>query len=103
MYSFSTSFCTVPLTLRMSAPCRSRHSHVQSQQNGSRGVDGHRRRNFIEVDAIEQALHVFDGIDRHADFANFAHGQRVVRIHANLRGQIECDGESGGALARRYL
>ena len=49
-------------------------------------------------DALEQALHVGQRGDRHADAAHFARGQRMVGIHAHLRGQIEGHRESGGAL-----
>ena len=31
----------------------------------------------------------FDRIDGHFDFANFSHGQRIVRIEANLCWQIK--------------
>jgi len=36
-----------------------------------------------------------------ADFADFREGQRVVRVHADLRGQIEGDGEAAWPLLRR--
>ena len=47
---------------------------VEGEQNRCRGVDGHGSGNLGEVDAIEKALHVFDGINGDADFAHFAEG-----------------------------
>ncbi len=87
----------------MSVPCRLRDRHVQRQQDRRRGVDGHRRRNCRQVDAIEQALHVFDGIDRDADLADFSHRERIVGIEADLGGQIEGDREAGGAVGEQVL
>ncbi len=72
--------------------------HVEREQNACRGVDGHRRRNAVERDVREEALHVFNGIDGDADFADFAESHGRVRVIADLRGQVEGDGEAGGSL-----
>ena len=103
MYSLSTSFCTVPESLRMSAPWRRATADIERQQNRGRGVDGHRGGNLGQFDAVEKALHVFDGIDGHADFSDFPDGQRMVGIQADLRGQIEGDGEPGGAVGQQIF
>ena len=50
-------------------------------------------------DAIEERLHVFERIDGDADFSYFAWRERVIGIHADLRGQIEGDGEAVSHLA----
>ena len=46
----------------------------------------------------EEALHVFDGVDGDADFADFADGHGRVGVVADLRGQVEGDGKAGGSL-----
>ena len=58
---------------------------------------------LLQVDAVEQAHHVFDGIDGDADFADLAHGQRVVGVEADLRRQIEGHAQAGGAVAQQIL
>ena len=46
----------------------------------------------------KSAPHVADVADRHADLADLAAGQDVVRVVAGLGGQVEGDGEAGLAL-----
>src|SRR6266436_887111 len=77
-----------------------RDGYVQAEEDGGRCVDGHGGGNSFEGVAVEKSFHVFEGIDGHADFADFAEGERVVGVHADLRGQIEGDGEAGLALAQ---
>ncbi len=71
-----------------------RHGDVQRQQNRGGRVDGHRSRDAFERNAVEERLHVFERINRDADFADFALRERMIGIHADLRGQIERDGKS---------
>ena len=59
--------------------------HVQSQQDRCRGIDRHRSRNLRQLNAGEKPLHVFNRIDGDADLADFARGQGMVRVHADLR------------------
>ncbi len=66
-----------------------RNSNVKRQQNRSGRVDGHRRGNLRQIDAVEEALHVFDRVDGYTDFADFTHGQRVVGVEADLRRQVK--------------
>jgi hypothetical protein len=68
-----------------------RNGHIEREQDARRGVDGHRRRDVVERYAVEEALHVLDGIDRYADFADFAEGEGLVGVVADLRRQIEGD------------
>ena len=103
MYSFSTSFWIVPESLRTSRPVRRAIDDVQRQQNRRGGVDGHRGGDLLQVDAVEQPHHVFDGVDGHAHLADFAHGQRVVGVQPDLRRQIEGDAQAGGALAQQIF
>ena len=56
---------------------------------------------WSSADAFEQPLHVGQRTDRHADAAHFAGGQRMIGIEAHLRGQIEGDRKSGGALRKQ--
>ena len=89
MYSLSTSFCTVPESLRMSAPCR----FATATYSASR-IDA------VELMVIEVEIFVRSmpenrrsmsstGVDRHADLADFSHGERVVGVQPDLRGQVE--------------
>ena len=71
---------------------------VQRQQDGSRGVDGHGSGNLGEVNAVEEALHVFDRVNGYTDFADFAERKRIVGVEADLGGQIEGDGKASGAV-----
>ncbi len=61
-------------------------------------VDGHRGGDGVELDVSEEALHVLDGVDGDADLADFADGHGVVGVVADLGGEIEGDGEAGGAV-----
>jgi hypothetical protein len=92
MYSFNTSFCTGQLATRdaLLFPCHD----VHRQQNGSRSVDRHRRRDAVERNVLEQALQIFDGIDGNTDPSNFSLGHRVVRVVPHLSGKIERRRES---------
>ena len=74
------------------------HGDVERQQDDGRRVDGHRRRDAIERDAVEQRRHVLDRVDRHADAADLAGGERVIGVVADLRRQIEGDAQAADAL-----
>ena len=71
---------------------------IERQQPGGGGVDGHRRVHLAERDAVEQRAHVAKMRDRHADLADLAAGERMIRIVTGLGRQIEGDGEPGLAL-----
>ena len=47
-----------------------------------------------ERQAVEQRRHVLDRVDRDADASDFAGGERVVRVVAHLRGQVERDAQA---------
>ncbi len=76
---------------------------IKCQQDGRGRIDGHRGGNFGEVDAGEQALHVLDGVDGDADFADFAGGQWVIGVQADLGRKVEGDGESGSAVGEQVF
>src|SRR6266704_2090512 len=75
--------------------------NVEAEQDGSCGVDGHGGGDFFERDTVEERLHIFEGVDGDANFTDFAEGERMIRIHADLRGEIEGDGEPGLSLAQK--
>src|SRR5260370_15772250 len=77
-----------------------RNGYVEAEEDGGGGVDGHGSGNFFERDGVEKSFHVFEGVDGDADFADFAEGERMVGVHANLRGEIEGYGKAGLALAQ---
>ena len=69
--------------------------NVHREQRGGRRVDGHRRRDFVERNTVEQHVHVVDRIDGDTDPTDFTAGARRVGVDAHLRGQIERDREAG--------
>jgi hypothetical protein len=68
-----------------------------------RAVDRERDGDPVQVDAVERDLEVAQRVDRHADPADFALGERVVRIQADLRGQVEGDVQPGLAVGDQVL
>ncbi len=68
---------------------------VHGQQDGGGGVDGHAGGDFVQRDVAKQQRHVIQGGDGDADLADFAGGDGVVGIVADLGGEIEGDGEAG--------
>ncbi len=54
-----------------------------------RAVHGHRHAHLVERDAVEQDLHVLDGVDRDAGLADIADDARMVAVIAAMRRQIE--------------
>ncbi len=91
----------VPEILREVGALAARDQHVKAQQNGRRGIDGHRRGDAGEFDAIKEPLHVGERADGDAHAPHFAGGERMIGIHAHLRGQIEGDGKPGDALRQQ--
>src|SRR5438132_9206140 len=64
---------------------------VEGQQDRAGGIDGHRRRDFLERNVLHQELHVRERGDRDADLADLAFGHRVVGVVADLGRQVEGD------------
>ena len=89
MYSLRMSFWTVPPSLAAWDAPRVGHGDVEGQQDGRRGVDGHRRGHLAERQPVEQRLHVLEAGDRHPCPADLAERLRGVRVVAHLRGQVE--------------
>ncbi len=59
------------------------------RQDGA--VHGHRHAHLIERDAVEQDLHVLDGIDGDAGLADIADDPGMIGVIAAMGGQIEGD------------
>ena len=59
----------------------------QHREHGA--VHRHRHRHLLEGDAVEEDLHVLDGVDRHAGLADVADDARVVGVVAAVGGQVE--------------
>ena len=98
MYSLRMSFWTVPAELAGVGAAAPGCCDVEREQDGGGGVDGHRGGDGVELYARKEALHVLDGVDGDADLADFAEGHGVVGVIADLGGEIEGDGEAGGAV-----
>ncbi len=61
------------------------------QHRQHRAVHRHRHRHLVERDAVEQDLHVLDGVDRHAGLADVADDARMVAVVAAVGGEVEGD------------
>ena len=78
MNSLRMSFWIVPeLLLRHALLLGGDDVARQHRQHGA--VHGHRHAHLVERDAVEQDLHVLDGIDRHTGLADVADDARMIR------------------------
>ena len=68
---------------------------VQQEQQRRGRVDRHRGRDLVERDPVEEELHVGERVDRDAGPPDLAGGARVVGVVAELRREVERDGEPG--------
>ena len=75
-----------------------RHHQIHRPEHAGRRIDGHRRGDLFEVDAVEEDLHIFERIDGDAALADFAFAGRVIGVVAHQRGQIEGDREPAAAV-----
>ena len=98
MYSLSTSFWMVPVSAGGGDALLLGDELVQQQQQRGGSVDRHRGRHLVERDAVEQHPHVLDRVDRHADLADLAVGDRGVGVVAHLGRQVEGHGQPGRAV-----
>ena len=71
------------------------HRQVHGQDDGAGRIDGHGGGHLVQGDALEESLHVPQGVDAHPDLAHFALGQGVVGIIADLGGEVEGHGQPG--------
>ncbi len=71
-------------------------SHDIPGQNGQHGaVHGHGHGNFFQGNLVEKNLHVFDGVNRHAGFADVARDAGMVGVIAPVGGQVKGHGQAG--------
>ncbi len=76
---------------------------VHRVDDRGRTVDGKGRRYLRKIDTVEQDLHLRKIGERHADLADLRTRDRVDRVVAALRRQIERHGEAGLALIEQEL
>ncbi len=76
---------------------------VKQEQHRRRGVDGHRGRDLVEWNVLEQDFHVLERIDRDTDLADLSVCHGIVRVVADLGGQVEGDRESRLPLLQQEL
>ena len=101
MYSLRMSFWIVPAHLVGGGSLPLGCGDVEAEQQRGGGVDGHGRADPAQRDAVEQRLHVLQAAYRDAHLAHLALGQGVVGVVADLRGQVEGDGEPGLSLLQQ--
>ena len=71
-----------------------RHCDVHRKKDGRRRVDRHGRGDLAEIDLVKEDLHISKGVDRNADLADLALGDRIRGVVADLRREVKCAGES---------
>ena len=64
---------------------------VTREHRQHRAVHRHRHRHLVERDAVEEDLHVLDGVDRDAGLADVADDARMVAVVAAVRREVERD------------
>ena len=78
-----------------------RDGDVHRKKYRRRGVDGHRGRDLVEGDAVEEYLRVGKAVYRDADLAALADRHRVVGVVAYLGRKVERDRKSRRTLAQQ--
>ena len=71
---------------------------VEEKKNRRRCVDRHRRRDLVQRNLVETGAHVIDRVDRDARAPDLAEAARVVRVAAELGGEVERHRETGRAV-----
>jgi hypothetical protein len=69
------------------------------EHRNDRAIHGHRHGNLVERDALEQDLHVLDGIDGDPCLADISDDARMVAVIAAMGGEVE--GHRNALLAGR--
>src|SRR5665809_107684 len=76
---------------------------IHGEEHGGRARDRHRGRDSLEVDLVEQDLHVGQAVHGHAATADLALRVWLVGIAAHQRGHIEGDAQARLALLDQEL
>ena len=103
MNSFRQSFCTVPPISPARDAAHVGERDVEREQHDGRPVDGHRRRDLVERDVVEEDLHVAQRVDGDAAHADLAERARAVGVVAHEGGEIEGGREARLALREQVL
>ena len=85
-----------PRELVAGDPVLLRDQLVEQQEHRARRVDGHRGRDLVERQPVEQDAHVVDRVDRHTDLADLAVRDRLVAVVAHLGRQVEGHAQAAG-------
>ena len=80
-----------------------REHDVHRQQNPRGRIDRHRHRDVLQIDAVEQRLHVGERIDRHALTAHLAFAHRMVGVVTHQRRHVEVRRQAGLSLRDEIL
>ena len=68
---------------------------VHREQDPRGRVDRHRHGDLLEIDALEERLHIVEHVDRHAFAADLAEPSRVVGVVAHQGRHVEVHREPG--------
>ena len=77
-----------------------RDHEIHCPQYRGRRIDGHRDRGLLEIDAVEEDLHILKRIDGDAAFAKFDFALHRIGIESHERRQIEGDRESAASVRK---
>ena len=99
-YSFRMSAWIVPDSLSRSRPRFCASATYIASRIHALGLIVSDTEIFVEVDAVEQVLHVGERVDRDALAADLALAHRVVAVVAHQRGHVEVGRQAGLAVAR---
>ena len=74
------------------------NNQVHGPQHRRRRVDGHGNCSLLQIDSVEENLHILERIDGHAALADLALTGRMIRIVAHQRRQVEGNGQTSTAV-----
>ena len=98
-YSLRMSFWIVPRSCSRGTPCFSRDRDVDREQDRRGAVDRERRCEMRSSGiSSKRQLRVGERVDRDADAADLLLDVGVIGVVADLRRQVERDGQPGAAL-----
>ena len=103
MNSLRMSFWMVPESLLLRDALLLGRDDVAGQHRQHGAVHGHRDRDLVERDAVEEDLHVLDRVDGHAGLADVALDARVVGVVAAVGRQVEGHRDALAAAGQRLL
>ncbi len=91
--SFRMSFCSVPARRSGATPCRSAATRYIARMIGAVALIVKLTETSSSGEPSEQVRHVVGRVDRDADPPDLGEGGRVTGVVAELRRQVEGDGE----------